>query len=449
MTTVVDNRFNARVLSSWGDGIGGFWGQSFVAQDSLLKQVEFEFSSWSGGTTDYKVVIVAYDNSNIGAVVGSSELRTVSTAGTQTINFDGVPLVAGQTYAFLLDTTFGTSNEGFGAFYSNRGVYTDGGVFFNLNENNGQPDYSSEITPNPSNDLSFKLVFDSPPPPIMNTGTKNDDVFVATSNSPQAYNGLAGNDSITTFGGNDTIDGGLGDDTIRAGGGDDTITGGKGNDTLYGESGNDVFLLGTSAGLDTIVGGDGYDTIRATADGTLFRWNSISEIEEVSAGGFGGAKIVGSKDADTFDFSAVKLTGIAAIEGSNGDDTIIGSAGDDIISGGVGADVLTGGAGYDTFVYEATVASRPGVSLDRITDFEDGIDKIDLSAIDANTALAGTQAFTFIGDGAFTGAKGELHYTYVGGDTHVSANLGGDLKADFEIVLSGMHTLSSGDFLFG
>jgi Ca2+-binding RTX toxin-like protein len=280
------------------------------------------------------------------------------------------------------------------------------------------------------------------------TGGSGNDTLIGNS-ANNVLTGNAGNDTLLGRDGDDTLLGGNGDDTISAGNGNDTINGGKGDDTLYGEGGDDVFLLGTSAGNDTMIGGDGYDTIRATAADTLFRWGSISEIEEVSAGGFAGVKFLGTKDADTFDFSAIKLTGIASIEGSNGDDRIIGSAGDDVISGGVGADVLTGGAGFDTFVYEASVSSRPGVSVDRITDFEATVDKIDLSAIDADTALGGKQAFTFIGGGAFTGAKGELRYAYVGGDTHITANLNGDRKPEFEIVLSGIHTLSSNDFFLG
>jgi serralysin len=278
-------------------------------------------------------------------------------------------------------------------------------------------------------------------------GSGNDSLIGNSANN--VLTGNAGDDTLLGREGNDTLLGDNGNDTISGGSGDDTVTGGKGDDTLNGEGGNDVFLLGTSAGIDTVVGGDGYDTIRTTADGALLRWGSISEIEEVSAGGFAGVKILGTKGSDTIDFSGIKLTGIAAIEGSNGDDRIIGSAGDDIISGGTGIDLLTGGAGDDTFVYEASVSSRPGLSVDRITDFMAGADKIDLSAIDANTFIAGKQAFTFIGDGAFTGGKGQLHYSYVNGDTHISADLNGNLTVDFEIILNGIHSLTSNDFFLG
>jgi Ca2+-binding RTX toxin-like protein len=71
--------------------------------------------------------------------------------------------------------------------------------------------------------------------------------------------------------------------------------------------------------------------------------------------------------------------------GTAGDDQLIGSVvgetlsglgGDDILLDGRGNDILTGGAGADLFVFTADGQS------DQITDFERGIDKLDLSAFD-------------------------------------------------------------------
>jgi hypothetical protein len=70
------------------------------------------------------------------------------------------------------------------------------------------------------------------------------------------------------------------------------------------------------------------------------------------------------------------VTGTAAndrILGSAGADVLRGAAGDDFLHDGAGADVLTGGAGADVFVF-----SRDGAT-DRITDFEPGQDRIDVS----------------------------------------------------------------------
>jgi serralysin len=69
-------------------------------------------------------------------------------------------------------------------------------------------------------------------------------------------------------------------------------------------------------------------------------------------------------------------TGTAADErliGSAQGDAISAGAGDDFLHDGAGADTLTGGAGADVFVFAADGTS------DRITDFQDGIDRIDVS----------------------------------------------------------------------
>ncbi len=75
------------------------------------------------------------------------------------------------------------------------------------------------------------------------------------------------------------------------------------------------------------------------------------------------------------------------------DDILAGMSGNDILIGGLGSDQLTGGAGNDLFSFKSINESLPS-SFDYILDFSAG-DKIDLKGIDANTALAGDQAFSF------------------------------------------------------
>jgi Ca2+-binding RTX toxin-like protein len=64
------------------------------------------------------------------------------------------------------------------------------------------------------------------------------------------------------------------------------------------------------------------------------------------------------------------------IDGGNGNDRLLGGRGDDQLAGDRGNDKLTGGSGRDTFVYENFAPQDLG--RDRITDFEVGIDKIEL-----------------------------------------------------------------------
>ena len=89
-----------------------------------------------------------------------------------------------------------------------------------------------------------------------------------------------------------------------------------------------------------------------------------------------------------------------AINGVGGNDTINGGGGNDRLRGGTGRDILTGSTGDDRFIYHLTSESV-GATRDLITAFEFGSaanpnDKIDVFVIDANTGLAGNQAFSTI-----------------------------------------------------
>ena len=117
---------------------------------------------------------------------------------------------------------------------------------------------------------------------------------------------------------------------------------------------------------------------------------------------------------------------------------------------GQGEFQLTGGADADTFVFTAVGDSVVGAGADRITDFARSQgDKIDLSAIDANTAIAGNQAFTFIGSGLFTHRAGELRAVNTSpGVTTIAADVNGDGASDFHITLTGNFALVASDFMF-
>ena len=173
---------------------------------------------------------------------------------------------------------------------------------------------------------------------------------------------------ITGTTGNDPLNGTSGSDTITGLGGDDTITGGAGNDTLDGGDGSDTYLVGAGAGYDTYkdTGTTGTDTILATADNAVIglgsAFNAVSGIEAIGAGGHAGVTIAGNALNNSFSFSGTTLTGITAIDGGAGNDTITGSNGADTIIGGVGNDTLNGGDGGDTYLVGL------GAGLDAIKD---------------------------------------------------------------------------------
>ena len=72
---------------------------------------------------------------------------------------------------------------------------------------------------------------------------------------------------------------------------------------------------------------------------------------------------------------------------------------------------------------------------------------IDLSAMDANKAAAGDQAFAFLGTGDFTHHAGELRYGVDSAGAHVYGDVNGDGVADFHILVAGLTTLLASDFI--
>ena len=218
----------------------------------------------------------------------------------------------------------------------------------------------------------------------------------------------------------------------------DTLLGLGGNDILNGLAGND--LLDGGLGNDVMTGGDGDDNYVVNAAGDI--------VTEVSSQGTDRVQSAITYTLATRpDIENLTLTGAANINGTgNGSSNIlIGNDGVNILKGNAGADSLTGGIGVDQFAYAVLVDSPVGVSgRDQILDFESGIDKINLNAMDANLTVTGNQNFAFIGVAAFT-APGQVRYA--GG--LLEANVGGanGTAADFQIELLNAPTLIASDII--
>ena len=211
-------------------------------------------------------------------------------------------------------------------------------------------------------------------------------------------------------------------------------------DNLYGGAGDDTLLVyGVLGG--TIDGGAGIDTLDFSSypRGSFDANSGIAKflnIEKVIG------TINGSSGNDILSLvTLTKATGSLTINGYDGNDritggsevdTIYGGNGDDRLDGGAGADYLKGDAGRDTFVFKAA-AQTSTASPDHIVDFVSGTDKIDLSGIDANSLIAGNQAFV-LGSGAFTGL-GQLRITTEASHVVLIGNSTGDLAPDFKIIL--------------
>jgi Ca2+-binding RTX toxin-like protein len=230
-------------------------------------------------------------------------------------------------------------------------------------------------------------------------GTAGNDQLVGTGSDDHLY-GYAGDDNITGRAGNDLMAGGEGNDAMWAGEDD------RGNDRLYGESGGDV--LGGGSGDDTLIGGVGGDTLfggagddwvdagaggSRTTDGAGIRnvgWAGAGSdrvdgdtTTDLLGGGAGNDIVSGYGGNDTLfggdgNDQLSGGDGDDRLYGGNDDDVLSGGAGNDVLWGGAGNDLITGGAGQDLFGF------GPSAGIDRITDFELGKDRLDLSAVAAD-----------------------------------------------------------------
>ena len=174
--------------------------------------------------------------------------------------------------------------------------------------------------------------------------------------------------------------GGTGDDMLVGNAAGNRLSGRAGSDQLWGNDGDDV--LSGGGGTDQLDGGAGHD-VADYAGGAAVTVNLNQTGPQYTRGG----------GLDT-------LTSIEGVIGSALADTLIGSAGANSFSGGGGNDVITGGGGADVFLYGAS-----GFGQDRITDFQNGVDRIDVSGLaddvgDFSVSSAGLDAVITFADGS-------------------------------------------------
>jgi Ca2+-binding RTX toxin-like protein len=242
-------------------------------------------------------------------------------------------------------------------------------------------------------------------------------------------------------GGADTLIGGIFADTLDGGTGADKLKGGFGDDTYVVDNVSDQVIELLGGGNDAIV-----TTISLTLPSQV---ETLLAADPAATGGLtltGNAlanTILGNAGGNTIDGGS----GADVITGLAGNDILLGGAGNDILHGGAGKDTMTGGAGVDGFVFIDGDLRPTRDTADAITDFDRAAgERIDLSLVDARTTVAGDQAFTFIGNGSFTGIAGQLHAVQSGGFTWIEGDTNGDRVADFVIRVNGSGALTAGDF---
>ncbi len=278
------------------------------------------------------------------------------------------------------------------------------------------------------------------------TGLAGNDELVGRDGRDKLF-GNGNNDTLDGGSGRDSLFGGSGDDSLLGGGSADKIKGGGGGDTLYGHNGDDRLFgnngddrLRAGNGADRAYGGSGSDRIEGqNGDDRLDGGKGGDRLE----GNAGDDRLYGAKGADLLKGNA----GADNLSGGSGNDTLFGGSKADVLLGGTGKDQLGGGRGADIFVFNSTGESGArSKRADVIVDFGAN-DTIKLRGIDADTTHKGNDAFTFIGTHAFSGEAGELRYRVVGDGARVFADTNGDGKADMQIRLTGIDSLTAADFI--
>ena len=211
---------------------------------------------------------------------------------------------------------------------------------------------------------------------------------------------------------------------------------------IVGSSGSDSFEIVARASPGfSIFAGQGNDNVSFTNTNTL----KFGAPAFTLNGGDGDDALTGAKGLFTLQGEAGndKLTGGKLVDSLNG------GTGKDKLTGGAGSDSLTGGTGRDLFIFQSAGDSPSGAgNRDTILDFSHAEgDRLDLSKIDADSGLAGNQAF-HLGGAVFTNTAGELIQTVSGGQTLLQGDINGDGIADFELALMGGPVLVASDFVY-
>jgi len=314
---------------------------------------------------------------------------------------------------------------------------------------------------------------------VINTAGGND--TIDASNLGKSHIGL----QVIGGPGNDLITGSDGDDSFvwNPGDGSDTIDGRGGFDTLVFNGAN------VAENVNITANGSGVLFTRSVASITMdlkgiekIQFAALGAVDNINVGNLTGTDVqqvaidlgaaggVGDGAADTVTVNGtggndhiklvgggdqVTVNGLQAqvmidhvetqdklvVQGGAGDDIIDASGtpaggmqfiidggdGNDVLHGGQGDDLLNGGAGADRFEFSGFNGT------DMIADFQQGLDKIDIT-----------------GYGGALNKFGDLagHISQVGANTHI--DLGGAVAGAGSIVLQNtqMASLSSSDFAF-
>jgi Ca2+-binding RTX toxin-like protein len=210
------------------------------------------------------------------------------------------------------------------------------------------------------------------------------------------------------------INGNAGDNTLLGEGGNDTLNGLTGADTLIGGTGSDTYVVNDAAAVIVELASQGTDTVQNSVSYTL-----AADVERMS------------------------MQGTAAIDGTGNNlaNVIAGNNANNTIAGMAGNDTLTGGGGSDRFVFLRG-------SIDTVTDFAVGVDKIVVSAADFGGGLVvgGAVVLRAASNAVASGPGGQFLYDTDDGRLWFDADGQGGAAASYFARLHNFPAISAADF---
>ena len=185
----------------------------------------------------------------------------------------------------------------------------------------------------------------------------------------------------------------------------------------------------TYEGIDNLIGSDQRDNLKGNKNDNIIDGGDDRDFlygrygDDMLIGGAGRDNLYGQSSDDK-------------LYGGEDTDKLEGGSGNDRLDGGAGKDYLIGGDGADIFVFNNRTDSTQHKAYDEISDFQRGIDLIDLSNL----------GFTGLDDDGGKTEAGELRFTHSEKTdrTYVRSD-----QDDFEFYLQGDYTdLGEDSFLF-
>jgi hypothetical protein len=223
-----------------------------------------------------------------------------------------------------------------------------------------------------------------------------------------------------------------------------------------GGAGAGAFSLASSSNVGTLMSGAA--GLAGSTNGTLYALTvtATDTTANVSSPTVPVDLIVGTIGTDTISAAALSANiGTSTptfIFGREGSDTLSGAGmtGSLWFIGGGGADKMTGGSGANSYMYSATSDSA-GSMVDVITNFNVGMDHIDLTGLSSALQVAGSINSNGKGANVNVLAAHSIGWQASGGNTFVYVNTSGSKEAvggtNMKIELMGGVSLSSGNFL--